>query len=158
PKRNGPGEGTGAHRSVSILRQARRRYPGDFWINLTLADSLKKSRPPRLAEAIGYYIAAVALRPQVQFEVLPQAHNDLGVALQDKGFLDEAIAEYREALRLREDFPDAHNKLGVALREKGRLDEAIAEFRAATRLKKDFPQAATNLAAALRWQELESRL
>jgi tetratricopeptide (TPR) repeat protein len=44
---------------------------------------------------------------------------------------DDAIAEYRAALRLKKDFPQAHVRLGNALRDKGRLDDALAEYRAA---------------------------
>ena len=50
---------------------------------------------------------------------------------------DEAIAEYREAIRLKPDFAEAHNNLGNALQAKGKLDEAIAEYREAIRLKPD---------------------
>jgi tetratricopeptide (TPR) repeat protein len=63
--------------------------------------------------------------------------------------LDESIAEYREAIRLKMDDADPHNNLGVALGNKGLLDEAIAEFREAIRLKKDLPEAHINLGNAL---------
>jgi tetratricopeptide (TPR) repeat protein len=69
--------------------------------------------------------------------------------LHDQGRLDEAIAEYREALRIKKDYREAHNNLGVALNEKGRPDEAIAEFREALRLKKDSAAAHHNLGCAL---------
>src|SRR5262249_45230592 len=70
-------------------------------------------------------------------------------ALKDKGQLDEAITEYREAIRIKKDDPVAHRNLGGALRDKGRLDEAIAEFREAIRLKKDDAEAHLNLGQAL---------
>src|SRR5262249_30073401 len=73
----------------------------------------------------------------------------LGNALVNKGRLDEAIAECREAIRLKEDYPEAHYTLGNALNRKGRLDEAIAAFREAIRLRKDFPEAQCNLGLAL---------
>ena len=44
----------------------------------------------------------------------------------DQGKLDEAIAEYREAIRLKPDDAEAHNNLGIALHDQGKLDEAIA--------------------------------
>ena len=34
------------------------------------------------------------------------AHHNLGVALKDQGKLDEAIAEYREAIRLKPDYAE----------------------------------------------------
>jgi tetratricopeptide (TPR) repeat protein len=46
----------------------------------------------------------------------------------------EAVAAYREAIRLRPDFPEAHFKLGLALREEGRFRDALASLRQAHRL------------------------
>jgi len=65
------------------------------------------------------------------------------------GRLEEAIPEYREALRLKTDFPEVDNNLGGALLEKGQFDEAIAEFRKALRRNKDMFQAHNNLGNAL---------
>ena len=45
--------------------------------------------------------------------------------------MEEAIAKFREVIRLRPDRADAHCNLGIALRTQGKLEEAIAEFRAA---------------------------
>jgi superkiller protein 3 len=77
------------------------------------------------------------------------AHYNLGKALRDKGQPDEAIAEYREAIRLKPDLAMAHNNLGSALPDKGQLDEAIAECREALRLQEDFAMAHNNLGNAL---------
>ena len=60
-----------------------------------------------------------------------EAHYNLGNALYDQGKPDEAIAEYRTAIRLKPDFAVAHYNLGLALRAQGNLVEAIAEFRKA---------------------------
>jgi tetratricopeptide (TPR) repeat protein len=68
----------------------------------------------------------------------------------DKGQLDDAIAEYREAIRLNKDYAEPHNSLGNALRDKGRLDDAIAEYHEALRLKKDYAEAHSNLGITLR--------
>src|SRR5947207_1507019 len=62
------------------------------------------------------------------------AHNDLGNALSDIGRVEEAIAEYREAIRLDNDYALAHLNLGRALGSQGRLNEAIASFKEAIRL------------------------
>jgi serine/threonine-protein kinase len=63
--------------------------------------------------------------------------------------LDEAIAEYHTAIRLKPDDPGAHNNLGNALRDQGKLDEAIAEFHTAIRLKPVYAEAHCNLGLVL---------
>jgi Flp pilus assembly protein TadD len=60
-----------------------------------------------------------------------EAHNNLGNVLTAQGKLDEAIAEFRAAIRVKPDDDEAHCSLGVALAKQGKLDEAIAEFRKA---------------------------
>jgi tetratricopeptide (TPR) repeat protein len=134
----------------ALLRQAQQRHPDDFWINRSLGEVLSFSKDPnrggpRAEEGVSFLRVCLALRPQS-----PEAHNDLGAALANKGQPDEAIAEFHEALRLRKDYPLAHNNLGNVLRDKGRLDEAIAEHREALRLNKDLPQAHSCLSLTLR--------
>jgi hypothetical protein len=57
--------------------------------------------------------------------VKPQVESGglVGAALYDKGQLDEAIAEWREALRLDKDDPDARRSLDVAVRMKAALEK-----------------------------------
>ena len=76
-------------------------------------------------------------------------HIDRGNALFGQGKLDEAIAEYRAAIRIKPDFAEAHYNLGVVLANQGKLDEAIAEYREAIRIKPDFAEAHYNLGSAL---------
>jgi tetratricopeptide (TPR) repeat protein len=70
---------------------------------------------------------------------------------------DEAIAECREAIRLKKDNAMTHCYLGNALVVKGRWDEAIPEYREAIRLEKDNAIFHNNLGVALqdsnRWAE-----
>jgi tetratricopeptide (TPR) repeat protein len=77
------------------------------------------------------------------------AHNNLGAALRDKGQLDEAIAEFREAIHLKKDVAAVHYNLGNALLAREQSDEAIAELREAIRLKKDFAEGYCNLGSVL---------
>ena len=42
-------------------------------------------------------------------------HNNLGDALKDSGQLDEAVAAFREAIRLKPEYADAHSNLILAL-------------------------------------------
>jgi tetratricopeptide (TPR) repeat protein len=59
------------------------------------------------------------------------AHNNLGLAWFQQGRTEEAIAEYRQALRIDPNAAEAHNDLGVALFQQGRAPEALAEYRQA---------------------------
>jgi tetratricopeptide (TPR) repeat protein len=124
---------------IDLLRRAQQRYPGDFWINFSLADALYHSSFPGgrgraataeerllIEEAIGYYRAALALRPGNAGVSL-----NLGLALQAKGDAGGAVAAFRRAIDLEPRYAAAHFNLGNALRDKGLLDEAILEYRRA---------------------------
>jgi hypothetical protein len=77
-------------------------------------------------------------------------HYNLGNAYRRAGRLDEAIAQYRESIRLQPDFDWSHNNLGISLvQNPDRLPDAITEYRAALRLRPDFAEAHNNLANAL---------
>src|SRR5262249_23058725 len=78
-----------------------------------------------------------------------EAHNNLGIALQEQGQLDEAVACYRTAIQLKPDYPDAHNNLGNVHRVQGRLAEAIDCYDRALRLKPDHAQVHLSRALAL---------
>jgi tetratricopeptide (TPR) repeat protein len=63
-----------------------------------------------------------------------KAHLDRGIALYQKGDLDGAIAEYREAIRLKPVLADAHYNFGLALEAKGEKQAALEEYRKASEL------------------------
>ncbi len=80
-----------------------------------------------------------------------KAHYNLAKALEAiPGRMPQAIAEYRESLRIDPDPVDVHNNLANALlATPGRLQDAIAEYRAATRLEPGRAEPHNNLANAL---------
>ena len=69
-----------------------------------------------------------------------------------KGQRDEAIAEFRAAIRFQPGDPRVRYSLGNVLMVQGKLNEAIAEFRAAIRLEPDSAEAHCNLGQALQLQ------
>jgi serine/threonine-protein kinase len=93
--------------AANVLQMAQRLEPGDFWINADLAVCLLQSHP---AEAVRFFTAALALRPRSAV-----AHYNLGVALHGRGQVDEAVAEFRHAIRLDRGCFEAHDNLGNAL-------------------------------------------
>ena len=64
----------------------------------------------------------------------------MAYALQIQERLDEAVAAYREAIRLKPDYAQAHYNLGTALFAQEKFDEADAEFAEAKRLKPDIDE------------------
>jgi serine/threonine protein kinase/Tfp pilus assembly protein PilF len=126
---------------IPLLREAQGHYPQDFWLNFGLATALNLAK--QWDEAIGYYRAALALRREAT------VHNNFGTVLRDKGRHDEAIAHYKEAIRINPKHAGAHNNLGVALCDKRRLDEAIVHYKEALRIDPNFAIAHNNLGAAL---------
>jgi tetratricopeptide (TPR) repeat protein len=137
--------------TLPLLIAAQRSHPDDFWVNLMLGSRLHQEK--RLAEAISYLRAAVALRPTS----IP-AFNNLGVALQSFGKVDEAAACWREALRLAPTDPSAQVNLAGLLHAEGKVDEAIASFRKVVELHPGYILALDNLALALKDKNLDEAI
>jgi protein O-mannosyl-transferase len=76
-------------------------------------------------------------------------HDYLGATLAEEGKLDRAIAEFREALRIRPHDLEATCDLGVALDRCGETDAAISCLREAGRLQPKNAKVHLNLGAAL---------
>jgi len=84
------------------------------------------------------------------------AHTNYGLALYQKGRIKEALAHYKEAVRIDPDAFDAHNNLGVAYNNGGRVDEAIAQYHEALRIQPRSAVAFYNLGLALAKKNLWS--
>jgi serine/threonine-protein kinase len=117
--------------AVSVLESAAQRYADDVWINYNLAEVLA-GLPARREEAVRYYTAARALRPET-------AHN-LGHLLEQMGRGGDAIATFRALVKVQPAEPRNIGCLATTLlsqhhREEGEklLDQAIAAAREAIR-------------------------
>jgi serine/threonine-protein kinase len=128
----------------AFLTAAVEQYPGDFWLNFILGTALTQRRPE---EAVGYYRAALAVRPGTAV-----VYNNLAVALQARDRHDEAIAACRKAIRLDPAYPRVYYSLSVALQARGRWDEAIAACCKAIELDPRYALAHTTCGVALRVQ------
>ncbi len=79
----------------------------------------------------------------------PEIRYSLAVALLREGKIDEAIAQFREAMKLKPDYGEAYNDLGIALLKKGAAEDAIATWEKALTLQPDSAEIHNNLAVAL---------
>ena len=78
-----------------------------------------------------------------------EAHNNLGSVLLKMGRVDEAIAQYQQALQIKPDNAEVHNNLGNVLLQKGQVDEAIVHYQKTLQIKPDSAEAHNNLGNAL---------
>ncbi len=77
------------------------------------------------------------------------AHFNLGVALDNEGDLNGAIAEFRDAIKTNPKLVEAYADLGEALTSEGNLDGAITEYHDALAINPDFFVAHCNLGVVL---------
>ena len=133
---------------MALLRPAAGRHPGDVWVNYDLAGALDRLRPSAREEAVRYYTAARALRPETAHEL---AH-----LLERMGRGAEAEAVFRDLADRRPENARHLACLGSHLKDRGRaadaapiLDRAVAAARAAIRLQPDDATAHDNLGIAL---------
>ena len=112
---------------VAFLKRVHEQHPRDFWANARLGAWLIYAG--KYEEAIGYYRAALAIRPGVSM-----VHSNLGVALCLANRPGEAIVHYRKAVALDPAGIVIRQNLIAALWNSGHRDEAIRELPVALRL------------------------
>ena len=117
-------------KAMAVLRAAQRRHPADFWLNDLLGlfnkDILK---PPHYPDALRYYAAALAVRPQ-------NAHAHLGVAdvLLKTNALEEGLAECSRAIELEPERAEAWLSRGNIYLRARQYPKAIADYSKAIEL------------------------
>jgi serine/threonine-protein kinase len=107
------------YEAYAFLREAQQRYAGDFWINYLLGCFWWEDHPQ---EAVGYFRAAVAIRPTSD-----GAYLMLGKALRGAGDREGAIAAFRQSVVLNPGY-DVAKELVWALVRGGKLEEARAAW------------------------------
>jgi eukaryotic-like serine/threonine-protein kinase len=142
--------GGGDASAVNFLLRVQKAHLTDFYANFMLANALAKTN--RNEDSVGYYRAALALRPDAA-----AAWYCFGDTLLVMSRLDDAIAVLEQCIRLNPTHGWAHADLGSALRKTGRTDEAISHLQAALLLGRPKAFEHTELARALqdkrRWNE-----
>jgi tetratricopeptide (TPR) repeat protein len=76
-------------------------------------------------------------------------HNARGIELADRGWLDEAVNEFRKAIDLDPDSAHAHDNLATVFAEKGRFLEALESYLKAIHLEPTNPNTYHYLASFL---------
>ena len=115
-------------KAIQHQQEALRLRPGEpsALINLGMALALQRRYP----EAIKYYRLSLKSDPEQA-----TTYNNLGAAiLSNNGDPEEAVANFRQALRLKSDYDNAHLNLATVLTIQGRFDEAISHYREVLRL------------------------
>jgi len=76
-------------------------------------------------------------------------YNNLGVALADQGYQDEAIKKYRKALQIDPHYQDPVANIGLSLAEQGKMEESITQFLKALEINPKDYKTLNNLGASL---------
>jgi len=133
--------------AVALSQTKRRRPP---------APTQTGASPERLAAALREAVALLSAgklneaEPIIRSVIasspgIADAHNLLGILLDQRGRFPEAEREYREALRLNPKGISTRANLGVLLARTGRITDAIAAFESVLQFEPDHPQATLNL-------------
>jgi tetratricopeptide (TPR) repeat protein len=85
-------------------------------------------------------------------------HNARGIDLADRGWLDEAMSEFKKAINLDPGSAHAHDNLGTVLAEKGDLCEALVEYIRAVQAEPNSPAVHHYLGSFLSSQAYELAL
>lgn len=76
-------------------------------------------------------------------------HNNLGLALRDRGNMNEAARHFSTALSLDPDNVQVHNNIGVLYANRGNLERACYHFKEAIRIDPNHAEGYNNLGKAL---------
>src|SRR5262249_54934446 len=130
--------------ALRLLEQAQAQYPADFWINEELAVALLLARPPRMAQAIGHFRVAAALRPRS-----PSPYVNLSFVLMNQNDWPEATAPANRSIALEPRNPPAYVLLGAGLYLQKNLPGAITAYKKAIEIAPGYAKAHYNLGLAL---------
>ena len=136
--------------AVSAFEKALELNPGYTEASLNLAITFsdlgkyEKSREVFENAARLTRTAPKAIDPYVRGK-LANEHLRVGNIYAQLGLLDDAIEEYRKALRFSPTFADILTQLGIALRDKGLHDDAIKEFNRAKEINPQYIPARLHL-------------
>ena len=138
------GEKSGAEEELKIFRDLKARTQVESRVSVLM-------RQAELSIEAGDPAAAKELYQQVirHDPENAEAHANLGVAYEQLGRGDLAVAMFRKALELHPEYADAHLNLGLKLAEDGVFQEALQSISEAVRLAPEHVAARQALAMVL---------
>jgi tetratricopeptide (TPR) repeat protein len=139
--------------AIAQYRLAIEVDPKYTYAHWNLAFALRSQR--NFDGAIAEYRVAISCTKATRD--LARLHTDVADVLRLKagpaGDLDDAVAEYQQAIRIDPAYTWAHNNLGVIWRNHGKIDDAIAEFHSAVEADPKNATAKENLAQAQKMKD-----
>jgi tetratricopeptide (TPR) repeat protein len=111
---------------------------------MQVVDDLSKEVEETFGNAYRKIIQEIKAKESIGVKPDPYLYFTRGMNAFNRSKLDEAIANYDEAIRLKPDFAEAFNNRGYAKSNLGRTEEAIYDFDEAIRLKPNFANAFCN--------------
>jgi len=124
------------------FRKAARLEPGALQFRLGIANSFALQGELTSAEQLLRKLA-------VRFSKSPLVWFNLGNVLRDTQRAEEAIASFREAIKLDPEQVDARNSLAQLMHKMMRFEDAEREYRECLRIAPDFMVARCNLASVV---------
>ena len=109
--------GQGRSDPLPFLLKVLAAHPDDYWVNMAMGNAMLGRGDA--FNAARYYQALQALRPGT-----PWAHNGLGVVFMRTDKFDQAISEFREAVKTDPGRCELRANLSMTLRFSGHMQEA----------------------------------
>ena len=121
-----------------------RRNPACWMCHNNLATAKLHGSDAEFQDALAHLREALRINPRD-----PEAHNNMGGALQRMGRYEDALREHEAALRLNPRLVEARYNAGVCEQALGRIEEAREQYAEAARAQPDYAMAHYNLGTAL---------
>jgi tetratricopeptide (TPR) repeat protein len=107
-----------------------------------LNEGLEYHKTGNLKKAVELYTEAI----QKKDPKAAEAHNWRGMAYEELGDQDKALADYNEAIRISPNYADAYNNRGELYRKQKKFSLAARDYTEAIKHDKNFPEAQFNAA------------
>lgn len=111
-------------KAIEYYEKALALDPNSAGINRSLAKIWEELEEDD--KALGYFLQALELEPRT---LTPQQYFHFANELLEEAKLEEAIALYRQGIKLAPDFKDCHLQLARALEQNGQIEEASWQYR-----------------------------